>query len=429
MFSSLTSYDDHKISIKLTFFSLVTLALSLFTSTSLLALDHILLFIAFAVLTLKGWPCYNLSKSNMALLGIVGAIFLSAFSVDRSLTLKTIFYSKYFIVGLMAIPLYQILFSQIKFIHLKTIINLFLITLILANLSGMIGLFTGFNPLRFRYAMDMTRSTGMYGMAMTYGYGIALINVILISITFHWSEFKRWFNPYLFWIALITSVLGLYFAYCRGATLGLLCAVPFCLIQKSKKKFLIVLAFCTLLITLWSYQTFVGFNPEQDNINEISQQEIGHTKNRYTLPANAASNLIRIAQYKTAFYAFLEHPFLGLGFRNFEKESARIKKENTVEHTDFVSHTHNNYLEFLAGTGLVGILSFLLFNLFWFIESWKRHDALGVILIPFIIAFNVSGLFQATIIDGENTHLILFIYALSQLHLNNFSKLAYPQNP
>ena len=112
---------------------------------------------------------------------------LAASDIDN--LLKSIFKLKYFLIGLISIyPIqnyFQTIPSNQKLKIIRRLINLFLISITLANISGLIGLITHFNPLKFKHTGDYLRSTGMYGMAITYGYGIGIICPILLLSLIH----------------------------------------------------------------------------------------------------------------------------------------------------------------------------------------------------------------------------------------------------
>ena len=139
---------------------------------------------------------------------------------------------------------------------------------------------------------------------------------------------------------------------------------------------------------------------------------------RFLIQMTSGSNMIRLSQYHAAWKGFLERPLLGLGYRNFESNSVKLKKKYNLPHQEFGGHTHCNLLEMLVDTGIFGFILMLAFHLFWFLEIFRCKDLLGKILIPFWISFVVSGLVQNTIMDSENMFFIMFIYSISQITLD-----------
>lgn len=86
---------------------------------------------------------------------------------------KYIFKIKYFVLSLLDLPAYYYTLKDfMKNKSKKVLLNTFLIATTIATISGIIGLYTGFNPLKMKAACHEIRTCGLYGMYMTYGYGI-----------------------------------------------------------------------------------------------------------------------------------------------------------------------------------------------------------------------------------------------------------------
>lgn len=275
---------------------------------------------------------------------------------------------------------------------IKILLWLFLIATTLASLSGLIGLFHGFNPLKMKEACHATRACGVYGMYMTYGYGISLFMVLLTGVLFFKKNFEKYIPDWLLYTAFAINLLGLFFSYARGGWLGYLVAIPFFFIKKKMKMFLGVVGAGVLILGL--------------TIATSSQV-------REMFLERGASNQARIYFYQAAYKAFQLKPLLGWGYRNFEPNSKAIKKKFDIPEPNHGGHAHNNLMEHLASTGFLGFLLFGFFQLFWLIEMWRRDDWVGDLVLPFVISFCVSGLFQYTFGDGENLFLITGVYALS----------------
>lgn len=321
-----------------------------------------------------------------------------------------IFKLKYLMIGFLAIFPLRELFKIVEMKDASKMVKVFLILLAIGNIAGIYALFSQYHPLRLKPASDPWRAAGMYGMAITYGYGVELILILMTAAA--WLLKKRvalFINPYIFWISYLTTIMGFYYAFARGAMLAFIFSIPFLFIKTSKKLFLGlslsgIAGMIVVLALVWN---------GKDN------------GNRFLLKAKTKSNMIRLSQYEAAVKGWLEKPLLGWGYRNFEPNAYDIKKRNSIDFADFYGHAHNNYLEYLASMGIFGFISIILFVFFWFMEVYKRNDDFGFILIPFVISFSISGLFQNTINDGENMFVIMFFYSLTQALRNreiNFPK-------
>lgn len=394
-----------------TILSLLCLALFIFTSISLSALSHIFIVIPVLLIFLRPGAKFDIALSYSAKF-LLAFIIFSCISVLVNWELydhpvKYLFKVKYFLIGFLAIFAYQKYFENYNDSHDKTVkvlLHLFIISTTLATLSGLIALYSGFNILKWKEACHPVRACGMYGMTITYGYGIQFFCILLLGMIVHYKKIERFVSWQIISSSLAINLLGLYLSYARGALVGFLVALPFFFYRKKK-------VFMPMMITL---TIFFGFG--------LYYVFYGSSVNRYLKDYKSPGNIIRISQYTAAFQAFLDNPVFGLGFRNFESQSVKIKQKYNIIRTEWGGHAHNNLLEVLSGTGLSGFLLFIGFIFFWLYELLKKNNVLSSIFVPFWVAFFVSGLFQSTIIDGENMFLIMLIYGISQIHFDQSSR-------
>ena len=395
----------NKIGNRLTYLSLLFFALFVYTSTSGMALIHIFIFLPALYFFVRYIREKDLqwSLSNWALLGmIVMGIISIVCAPDISAKFKNTFKLKYFVLGLLAIYAYRYAFDgHISKRQIKILLWIFCIAVIMANINGIIGMLTNYSPLRFRPQTEPGRSTGMFGMSMTYGYSIQFVVLIFAGLLLYKNELENFLSRRLIFLVWITSFIGMYLSYCRGALVGFLVGFPFLLYQKSRKLCFTLLATMVLFISVFAIYT---------SCNDMTGRS-----SRIFKPLDLKTNNDRVALYQAAWYAFKERPWTGLGFRNFEPHSSRIKKKHGLADADFSGHAHNNFGEFLAGTGFLGFLFLLLFHIFWFVEAFKRKDILGQTIPAVVIGFFASGQFQSTITDAEVMFLIMLLYGFSQI--------------
>ena len=382
---------------RMTYAALLVAAVGIFMSISFAGLAHILFLIPglyFVRVYLRN-KSFSLPLRFWGLFLVWATCVLSVlFNLD---ILKQPSYnllkSKYFLIGMLSF--FAIHYGAKKYLNKKKIrlvLNLSLIFTSVASLSGIIGLFSGYNPLRMQEACSLMQNCGMFGMLMTYAYGLSLYMVALGGILIHKKELKDYFNPKLAWMAFAINLWGLYLTYARGAWIGFLIAIPFFFFKKKKKKFIASMLGMTLL--------FGGIILSSPN----AKRRFFHSQ---------GSDIKRLAFFKTAYHAFKERPFWGYGYRNFEPNVAKLKKKyNIPVAPDMTGHAHNNFLEHLASTGIVGALAFILFCLLWMIDSYKRREITGRIIFPVTISFMVSGMVQYTFGDGENLFLLMLLWAI-----------------
>lgn len=75
----------------------------------------------------------------------------------------------------------------------------------------------------------------------------------------------------------------------------------------------------------------------------------------------------RLELWKASYHAFLEKPFLGWGWTNFEIAKQFVFNNGDIAPIREFGHPHNQYFLFLVEVGLIGLLSLLAFMLwpFW----------------------------------------------------------------
>ena len=381
---------------KITYASLIVLAIGVFSSVTFSAVSHILLIppaIYFSIQSFKN-KNIKLSFSYWALVAIVISIFLSVIFNLSILDnpLRNIFKGKYFVITLIGIPAIRATIENyLDQKKIKLLLWLFRGTTTLASLSGIIGIYTGFNPLKFKSACHATRSCGLYGMYMTYGYGIGLFMVLMTGLLIYRKKVSHLISSKVLVLFWLVNLAGLFFSYARGAWIGFLVAVPFYFYKKHKRLFLggITAGLLALVIAFSASQTV-----------------------RDTFLKRQGSNDRRIAFYETALVAFKERPVFGWGHKNFEKNVKKIKSKYRIAYRGLGGHAHNNLLEYLASTGIIGFVCLLLFKLSWLRESYKRDDFIAELSFPFVLSFIVSGMFQYTFGDGENLFLIMGLFSI-----------------
>lgn len=377
---------------RITYSALIILSLGIFTSVSFSALSHILLFpsgIYFFIKWLKNRD-FEIKKSWWALLGVTVICWLSVISnwSDIETPLKNIFKTKYFIVALLSY--FSFYYMKRDFLTDKKIswaLNLFLIATTVATISGLVGVATGFNPLKMKDACHATRACGLYGMYMTYGYGISLFMILITGLLIKREKIVKWTPTWLLGSVWFINLLGLGMSLARGAWLGYFLAVPFLFLSTSKKKFFLTIA--------------VG-------LGLVGTAYVSSEKVRDTFFNREASNHQRIAFYKTAWFAAKEKPLLGWGYKNFEKNVPALKVKYFQPWPEFGGHAHNNFLEHMASTGFLGMLALIIFCLLWLKEAYTIP-----LVFSFILSFLISGMVQYTFGDGENLFLILSIFSLA----------------
>lgn len=374
--------------------SLMSLALGLFTSMTFLALTHIFIAIpCFYFLPKTNFKAWN--KSSWFLLGLIVAIVLSVL-VNQDIAVegyKPLTKVKYYFLALLSIAPYSFYFKhESNQKKITWLIWALLGTTTIASIAGMCGLFFEYNFLKHE-AGGHARNYGLAGMPMNYAHNLAFFQIVLLGMIIYRDEVKKFINLNFLYIVFALNLLGLYTTYTRGAALAFLAAAPFFFFKKNKKLFVIVLLSLTIL-------------------------GLGAYKLAGKAVIRPLSEIERTSQWKAAIAGFSERPIFGLGYLNFEKMSTGLKTKYNIEAVYFGGHAHSNYFEALASTGIVGFIFFMGWQILWFFEMLKRDDLVAKIGLPFIVAFVVSGLTQATFTLGANLFFIMPFYALTQTNIS-----------
>lgn len=389
----------------ITWWALLLITGLVFISISASALHHLLLLLLTPFIFYWGYQkswWREIPKSGWALVVLIFIGLISnLYNWDDLLKTgqwgKSFSPIKYFFFALMALISYQQLFlHKISEKKIKFLIHLFLITTTIATLSGIMALYTGWNPLRFKEACHPTRTCGLYGMYMSYGYGIQFFMLIITGLLLFYRRIKEAIRPSFLFLLFCWLINGVGFSLsgARGGFLGFFLSLPLFFIRTHRKIFFYSSALLLLLALIF-------------------QAPLSHL---FFAANRVQSQSARVVLFKTGFEAFKQNPLLGLGMRNFEPHAIAIQKSLGIQENDFFQgHGHNNFIEYLATTGIIGFLALLFFHLFWFWEAYRRKDLLGDMVVPIISALFISGQMQYTMGDAANMFLLMNIFALSHI--------------
>lgn len=210
--------------------------------------------------------------------------------------------------------------------------------------------------------------------------------------------------------AILLQIFTLYTAYSRSAMLALaLSTFIWCILQirrglKTQKKRFASLAVLIAVGTLIGIATFYS---------QLTAR--GGIFNYNTVTQHADSE--RIQYLKMAIGMIQDHPFLGVGFNNFQLAYEPVQA-GFPSHI-FFSKVHNIYLLLGAETGLIGGGLFLMFLFVILKSAWRAifssFSADGfqekVFLFTVFIGLLCIGLFDFYLIDTQHGRLLFFGFA------------------
>ena len=376
---------------KLTTVALFFLAAGYFTSVSILSVYQVLFAIPLA------YYCYLAIKNKQIKLP-VSAWFLIAFTAIALLSLvinyeyipkpsKNFGRLKYFVYGFVGIFVFKVWLKEVSDKAKSVLTYTFFLSIVVA---------AGYAMYNIKFNAD-GRAKGLTD-TMRYGYGSAMVLLVMLSMILHHKNLEKWFNWKVAIGIFVIGFVGMYITYTRGALLGFLCGIPFVL-YFYKPKLGITLGALSLVVVLGLVGVYLYGS--------------GNYESRFLVSKNNGSDHIRRSQWKAAIIATKEKPILGWGLSNFHSQLKRIKNDYDLDAKEYNdAHAHNLFLEIAAGTGIGGLLAFLGWLVSWAIEAFRAKGMYRAIVVPFGVAFVVSSQFEVTF-DANNANMIFFLYALS----------------
>jgi O-antigen ligase len=135
--------------------------------------------------------------------------------------------------------------------------------------------------------------------------------------------------------------------------------------------------------------------------------------------STSASNGMRLDLWRGYWQVFLDHPVVGAGLFWGDEHLPSVFERLGINQP-FVSHAHNNYIQALAGTGILGFICFVGFQFYFFKTARSLYHQLagtsmgrlaqGVFLAQ--IFWQLGGLTECNFFDGEVNHSIVFGWAI-----------------
>lgn len=297
---------------------------------------------------------------------------------------------KYFMIAGLLLPLLKnyILMTTPK--ALKWLTGAFHFSIILATIFGIVGILMDNNAIAgITFDGSKDRSGGLTDI-MRYSYGLALI--FPIYLTFFLQSKRK-----LYLIMCAICVVGVLSSESRGATIGIIIAIPACFYFISKKTF----AAITVLLSL----CLAGIIYYQSSTQTL--------KHRFFQDLKSRSNMMRVSQFEAAKYAIAEKPILGHGMSSFPVIVERLKKQYDLPYKNFINtHSHNTFLEMATQLGLLGLIVFLGWFALWFKEMKAKREL--SYFIPFALVFFAIGQVEQILLTN-NMMLVFAIYHLSHL--------------
>lgn len=248
------------------------------------------------------------------------------------------------------------------------------------------------------------RSKGFFSNTMTFSYSYGMWFCLLLTSSLLGLGKTRW-QRIAIWAATFVVGSSLILTFTRGLWIALVAASGILFFRLNKTWFYRFLAGLILCASL-SYITIL---PVRNRIDSI-------------FSTTNVSNSHRLNIWRANWEMFKEHPLLGVGYRQNSRKIESYYKKLEIEN-GFIGHAHNNILQVLAGTGLLGFIFWSLFNISALISAFrlqqivKKYGSTWDKVVAYggfsaLCLLHIGGITESNFFDGEVNHSMVVICAL-----------------
>ena len=252
-------------------------------------------------------------------------------------------------------------------------------------------------------------TVGFFNHHLTYAHSFAMILCGVWAFLLLNKKAAIWVKA-LFAAALVFIPVSHIFTYARGVWLALMVSVPMMAFLVNRK-FAGIILVGILAIGAVLYAANPVFRDRAHSIIED----------------NYKSNVERRKLWAANYEMFLEHPLLGVGYSQNERETMEYyKKLGIVD--GMAGHAHNNYIEFLATTGILGFICYLFFAGILLFKTYLCYARLAadqlwdrILLLTSLgaqVTFHIGGFTQFNFGDSKVQHQFIFWAALACYHIH-----------
>lgn len=226
------------------------------------------------------------------------------------------------------------------------------------SIYGLVGWIFNMDLIKQQPLSDPGRVGGLFDDPMTFAHVYGLFFILVFFVTFQKmiekpKELLTSKNSLLLSAAAFFSGLAILLSMTRGVWIGVFVAllISFMLYRRNYGLwfFGLTLTGVTLLSLAW---------PRFLDRLLYAFDSSGYDSERFWL-------------WKANWKIFLDHPLLGIGYGAYKWKLRDYYDLLGAPANQFESHAHNQYLHFLAGTGIFGLLCFLFFVGFNLVQSYK----------------------------------------------------------
>lgn len=246
------------------------------------------------------------------------------------------------------------------------------------------------------------RPYGLFKMTLTYACSYAMFGLIPFCLAFYYRGRKFW----LLQAASLVIFLSVFMTFSRGVWISLSVAL-LVLLWILWRRALLVLPFVAVAVGAFALATSPVLRARVMSFTDAKHE----------------SNSERMDLWRSNLLMFKTHPVIGVGYeQNGPPTLDEYYRELGIT-SEFKSHAHNNYLNFLSGTGLPGFAFYMFFIGASLWITWRNARTLStsrsplyyVVLASFgaQIVLHVGGLTEYNFGDAEVQYQYLTYVALN----------------
>tara|TARA_B110001454_G_C12723226_1_gene435943 strand:- start:32 stop:1258 length:1227 start_codon:yes stop_codon:yes gene_type:complete len=272
-------------------------------------------------------------------------------------------------------------------------------------LYGAVGLATGIDLFKQTPLTHGARFAGPFddpmNFAHIYGMYAAFLVPFVIEALSEWKNGNKRTKPQVLLVAAFAlTTVSVALTLTRGAWAGLSGAIII-MVFIYRKRWGVAIAGATVISALILYAGSSTFKTRIDQALNPSQS---YDSERYNL-------------WRTNLEIFKDYPVFGIGHGDYLAYLPSYFEKLGIPANHFQSHAHNQYLQALSNTGLVGFLFYMIFILgllaFTFKQYRKHRDPIFLGSFGAQIAFHIGSLTECNFERAKVRLVYLFFCALA----------------
>lgn len=267
--------------------------------------------------------------------------------------------------------------------------------------------FAGFDFIRPNNPMSPmaggVRAGGLYANYMVFGHVFAQVFCVLAGVTvmlFWWKDKLRWLSAAVCFLLAAALLLS----FTRGAWIAVAGAVLVMSLILSFRLFLGLLT--TIAVTFG-----VLFSSWPDFQSRVLYSFNGQ-----------GGDSERIYMWKANLQMFLDNPVLGVGYGENTTRLVEYYQKTGAPEGLMQGHAHNQYLNYLAGTGALGLLCWLVFSVLmirlcyklWLAIPYQKgfHKGLALGAIGAQVALHLGALTESNFEHSKMKYMLSLVWAI-----------------